>query len=644
MRRNRRSIPQTSERYAPAPRSARGPVGAADPSRFALRRAIVLILVHLAIGVHIAHWKLHGRTLAPLELNEVMQTLELGVVTAGFLLMATAVGSVLIFGRFFCSWGCHLLALQDGAAWLLGRLGIRPAPFRSRTLALIPAGAAIYMFLWPSLARLCVRIWPPTEAFVGPRPEFRLRLLSDGEGWASFLTSDFARNFPGPGVAISTFVVCSVVCVWLLGTRAFCRNVCPYGAVFSFADRFSRRRIVLTGDCIACGKCTSVCDSGISVYEEISADGAVTSGRCLKDLDCVAVCPTAGLAVAEFPRPGFGRRSVARPWHLGTAEEVAFASIFLAALAALRGVYRLVPFLLALTLATCLAFAVVLTARLFWRREVSFQRWRLRGSAGLTPRGWAFALATLLCLGATAEAGVVRWHEWRGDRAWGDWQGAPPGGEGAERRAAIALDYLLARERWGWLRPPDLAVRKATLAAALGRGALLETSLRALRAESVGARLDLAEFLASQGRYREAEEELRAALAVEPRNAAAYYGLGIVLAATGRIAEAIEELRRAREIDPEDPEILNNLGYFLGRSVRTPKDGRCSSRHACIRPVGPFPASTSRRCWSARGARKRRRKSPRPARRPSGPRLRRQRIRSELLRRLVDAVARSAPR
>ena len=61
----------------------------------------MLIGVHLLIGLHVAHWQLAGRTLAPLELNEVMHTLELGVVTAGFLLMATAVVSVLFFGRFY---------------------------------------------------------------------------------------------------------------------------------------------------------------------------------------------------------------------------------------------------------------------------------------------------------------------------------------------------------------------------------------------------------------------------------------------------------------------------------------------------------------------------------------------------------------
>ena len=75
---------------------------------------------------HIVHWKLAGRTLAPLELNEVMHTLELGIVTAGFILMALLVLATFVFGRFFCSWGCHILALEDASTWLLEKVGIRP--------------------------------------------------------------------------------------------------------------------------------------------------------------------------------------------------------------------------------------------------------------------------------------------------------------------------------------------------------------------------------------------------------------------------------------------------------------------------------------------------------------------------------------
>ncbi len=80
---------------------------------FAKWRALSLSLVYLVFAAHIIHWKVTGKTLAPLELNEVMYTLELGIITAGFLFMCFLVFGTLIFGRFFCSWACHIMVLQD---------------------------------------------------------------------------------------------------------------------------------------------------------------------------------------------------------------------------------------------------------------------------------------------------------------------------------------------------------------------------------------------------------------------------------------------------------------------------------------------------------------------------------------------------
>ena len=65
-------------------------------------RAISLSAVYLLMGLHIADWKLAGRTLAPLEFNEVLYTVHLGIVTAGFLFMGLTILATLVAGRFFC--------------------------------------------------------------------------------------------------------------------------------------------------------------------------------------------------------------------------------------------------------------------------------------------------------------------------------------------------------------------------------------------------------------------------------------------------------------------------------------------------------------------------------------------------------------
>ncbi|MFQ5414883.1 MAG: 4Fe-4S binding protein, partial [Phycisphaerae bacterium] len=147
-------------------------------SRFAPWRAGTLALVYVLMAVHILHWRLSGKTVAPVELNEVMYTLELGIITVGFLFMLVAVVGTGVFGRFFCSWGCHILALQDLSAWVLRKLHVRPRPIRSRLLLWVPMCAMLYMFAWPTAARL----WVGHDA-----PE--LHAATDAEGWASFETS-----------------------------------------------------------------------------------------------------------------------------------------------------------------------------------------------------------------------------------------------------------------------------------------------------------------------------------------------------------------------------------------------------------------------------------------------------------------------
>jgi polyferredoxin len=88
---------------------------------------------------HFIHWKIARTTLTPLEPSEIMQTFSQGLVNAGAILFAIATLSTLVFGRFFCGWGCHIVALQDLCSWALGKMGIAPRPFRSRLLDVLPS-------------------------------------------------------------------------------------------------------------------------------------------------------------------------------------------------------------------------------------------------------------------------------------------------------------------------------------------------------------------------------------------------------------------------------------------------------------------------------------------------------------------------
>ena len=98
----------------------------------------------------------------------------------GFIFFSLAIIATLIFGRFVCGWGCHIVALQDFCAWLLKKIGLKPRPFRSRLLIYVPLIVALYMFVWPTAVRLFAK--QPSEPLI---PEFTNHLITT-EFWATF--------------------------------------------------------------------------------------------------------------------------------------------------------------------------------------------------------------------------------------------------------------------------------------------------------------------------------------------------------------------------------------------------------------------------------------------------------------------------
>ena len=535
------------------PGSSRGKLNSAAHTRRTRWRAGVLIVVQILMVAHYVHWKLAGKTLAPLELNEVMHTIELGVVTAGFLFMSAALLATLVFGRFFCGWGCHILALQDLCAALLGRFGLKPKPIRSRLLLAIAPITALYMFVWPTVARLIVHAYPSTEAILGPRPDFQLRVLADGEGWASFVTTDYARNLPGPVIAIMTFLVAGFVIVWLLGSRSFCGNVCPYGVLFRVADGLSPGRIAIKGDCLGCNACTRTCSSGIQVRDEVNRFGRVVDPRCLKDMDCVDVCSGRVLAW-RFTKPAFfrgwrkGRSRI--PWDLTLGEEALALLLVLSSLVVYRGLYRVVPFFLTLALGASTAAAVILALRSWRSQELQRNRGRV--------------VAAVLAVGLLAYHAPVRWHEAMGDRLVERIRTR----EGPVARAdLIALvNHLKARRRWGWVHPADIDVSLTDALRRLGRhaaaaqlmeerldGSPLPTALAfdCARAWLLAGRPDRAETWADrilevlEGRDVHAREELWTTLELR---ADAHLR-------QGHLDAAERDLRRVAEEEPGRPSV-----------------------------------------------------------------------------------------
>jgi tetratricopeptide (TPR) repeat protein/NAD-dependent dihydropyrimidine dehydrogenase PreA subunit len=374
-------------------------------SRTSRWRAAALIALNLLMIAHFIQWRLSGQTISPIEPSEAMYTLQRGALNAGFIFFTLAILATLVFGRFVCGWGCHILALQDFCAWLLKKIGLTPKPFRSRLLVFVPLIAALYMFVWPTAYRF----------FAGPADEALIPPFTN-----HLVTSNFWETFPSLAVAIPFLFICGFVTVYFLGAKGFCTYACPYGGFFSLADKLAPGKIRVTDACNQCGHCTAVCTSNVLVHTEVKQFGMVVDPGCMKCMDCVSVCPNDALYF------GFGRPALAAPkpkakgrsYSLTWPEEIVAACVFLGSFLAVRGVYALVPFLLALGCASVTTFLTLKAWRLLRAKGLTFYGFDLKSSGRVRKAGWLFLSFAVLWIGLNVHSGWVRYHEYAGERAF----------------------------------------------------------------------------------------------------------------------------------------------------------------------------------------------------------------------------------
>ena len=368
-------------------------------------RAAALLLLNLLMVAHVIQWRITGRTVSPIEPSETMHTLQRGAINAGFIFFSLAILATMIFGRFVCGWGCHILALQDFCAWMLKKMGLNPKPFRSRLLIYVPLIAALYMFVWPTAYRFFASSEP------GPLiPKFTNHLV----------TSNFWETFPSVAVAIPFLLICGFLTVYFLGQKGFCTYACPYGGFFALADKLSPWKIRVTDACNQCGHCTATCTSNVLVHAEVREYKMVVDPGCMKCMDCISVCPNDALYL------GFGKPTVAIPksnaiqrnYSLTWPEEILGTAVFLGSFLAVRSVYGLVPFLMALGCAAVTTFLTLKTWRLLRAKEVFFHRFNLKFSGRIQTAGWGFVTFSILWIGLNAHSGWVRYHEYAGDHAF----------------------------------------------------------------------------------------------------------------------------------------------------------------------------------------------------------------------------------
>jgi len=517
------------------------------PSRMSKWRAISLVAVHLVMIAHGVQWLISGKTLSPIEPSEAMYTLNDGFVNAGFVFFAVSILATLVLGRYFCGWGCHVVAYQDLCAWLLKKVGIKPKPFRSRFLVLAPFALAVYMFVWPTAYRLYAgRPAPPTTNHL--------------------LTAEFWKTFPGFWTALLTVIVCGFVIVYFLGAKGFCTYACPYGGFFGLADKFAPGRIRVSDACRHCGHCTAVCSSNVRVHEEVAVYGMVVDPGCLKCMDCVSVCPNNALSFG-FGGPAITqsqtRTTKPRRFDFTMTQELLMVLIGLGALLAFRGLYDRIPLLLAMGMAAITAFALMKSWKVLVASNVRFQNLQLKRGKHVTKAGAIYALFSLALITIVIHSGIVQFVRWTAhrdlvalhlpDSIWSPddrwWQNTS---QQTRKKIAQTIESLRRVNRIGITNTPSAMEDLVWLYMATDDVARAENTARKLIRHfpfKPDYYRGLAGVLRKMKRFDDAEQAYRKALEIQPSFDRARIELARMLQRRNRPEDALRVLREGSAID-----------------------------------------------------------------------------------------------
>ncbi|MBX3298195.1 MAG: 4Fe-4S binding protein [Acidobacteria bacterium] len=566
--------------------STRSPVAV---SRTAKWRAAALIALNCLMAIHIIQWVYTGRTVSPIEPSETMFTLQNGAVNAGAIFFAAALIATLVFGRFVCGWGCHVVSLQDLCAWLLKKMGMTPRPFRSRLLVFVPLVIALYMFVWPTVAR-----WLSKPKDAPLFPQFTNHLI----------TTEFWATFPPVAVAIPFLFICGFVVVYFLGSKGFCTYGCPYGGFFGVLDKAAPGRIRVTDACNECGHCTAVCTSNVIVHREVKEFGMVVDPGCMKCMDCVSVCPNDALYFG-FGKPALAAKGkLSRTYSLTWPEEIAAAVVFAASLFAVWDVYQLVPMLMALGIAIVSTYLFMRLVKIVRSGDAAFYRWTLRSAGRMTSAGWLFAAFAVVWLGLNAHSGFIRYYELSGARSFESLkvpdelalaQADPVQWISAADRAAIdsGRHAFGIADRYGLFSNGDALAKLGWFEFLSGDAAAAVSTLeRAAASQPAGSRV-LSRYyrgviLDRIGRFDEGEASLNAALAERDDLVAAREELGVSLWRQGRRTEAAGAWRDALAQNPD----LVMANYFMAGAAAASLDAVEADRYERIAdglaPKEPF--------------------------------------------------------
>jgi len=194
---------------------------------------------------------------------------------AGMFMLIAFLAISFMYRKAFCSWICPVGTLSEWL-WQTGQAFFRRTFAAPRWLD-VPLRGLKYVLLGLFLYVVITM----------PVPEIRAFLTSPYGEIADVKMLNFFRQM-GETTAI---VLTVLVGVSLIVKNAWCRYLCPYGAMMGLVALVSPMRIVRNAEaCIDCAKCATACPAGLPVDTLLT----IGSAECTACMSCVAVCPAAG--------------------------------------------------------------------------------------------------------------------------------------------------------------------------------------------------------------------------------------------------------------------------------------------------------------------------------------------------------------
>jgi len=243
------------------------------------------IFLMLFVTVHLVTWYVFGiHAVGSIGIEALFSGLARGVLNAGFVFWALVLISVLLLGRAFCGWFCWFGGYLDLVEWgISDKLKIKLPRTMPLYLAVIPF-VALFAKVYGSL----LLSW-----FDGVPAAFTIN-LADTQPWGGQQT----------GISILiTFVLYGPVLFYFFGRHAWCRYLCPIGALLKIFNRTGIGRVRLVNEkCNGCGKCSRVCEMQVDVLGNLRDHGQVTSSDCIRCLKCTDGCPTGAIGFSLWQK------------------------------------------------------------------------------------------------------------------------------------------------------------------------------------------------------------------------------------------------------------------------------------------------------------------------------------------------------